>query len=314
LLSAQAADERRVAELDDWLALLGEAQPPLGHRELDPGLDTVRTLRHRTWVVPPEQAATLVGRTPTAFHCGVDDVLLATLAGAVGHWRPSTASGLLVDVEGHGREPLEGVDLLRTVGWFTSVRPVRLEVTGADLDGAMAGGRGAGSLVKAVKEQARAVPGDGLGHELLRHLNHVTGPVLRAAPAAQVGFNYLGRFAGGGAADAGPVGPWHLAGESAIGGSVDLGMPATHVLDAGAVIRDTADGPELTITLSWASRLLEEADAERLGETWLKMLDGLAGHTADPTAGGHTPSDFHLLNLAQHQIEELEAGFVGEKP
>ncbi|MEV5976565.1 amino acid adenylation domain-containing protein [Streptomyces sp. NPDC052114] len=316
LLTAEAAGERRTAELDDWLALLGKPQPPLGQRELNPGLDTVRTLRNRTWEVPPEQAATLVGKAPAAFHCGVDDVLLATLAGAVGHWRPGAAADLLVDVEGHGREPLQGVDLLRTVGWFTSVRPVRLDVTGAHLDGAMAGEGAAGSLVKAVKEQARAVPGDGLGHELLRHLNPVTGPVLEAAPAAQIGFNYLGRFAAGGGAggtgDGGRVGPWQPAGESAIGGSVDLGMPATHVLDAAAVVRDTAEGPVLTITLSWASRLLEEAEAERLGDTWLRMLTGLAGHTDDPTAGGHTPSDFRLLDLAQHQIDELEAGFAGE--
>ncbi len=317
LLAAQAAGEARTAELDAWLTLLGKPRPPLGAAELDRDLDTVDTLLHHTWTLPLEQAATLVGRATAAFHCGVDDILLATLAGAVGHWRPDTAAGLLVDVEGHGREPLDGVDLLRTVGWFTSVRPVRLEVAAEHLDAAMAGGSAAGSLVKAVKEQARAVPGDGLGHELLRHLNPVTGPVLRAAPAAPIGFNYLGRFAAGaeagGGAGAGPVGPWQPAGETAIGGSVDPGMPATHVVDAGAVVRDTAAGPELTLTLSWASRLLEEADARRLGETWLKMLAGLAAHAADPAAGGHTPSDFHLLDLAQHQIDELEAGFSGEQ-
>ncbi|MEV0258834.1 amino acid adenylation domain-containing protein, partial [Streptomyces sp. NPDC050732] len=314
LLTAEAADERRVAETDDWLALLGKNEQAVAARALDPAVDTVRTLRHRSWTVPAEHAATLVGRTPTAFHCGVDDVLLATLAGAVGQWRPETASGLLVDIEGHGRQPLGDVDLLRTVGWFTGVHPVRLEVTGADLDAARAGGPAAGTLVKAVKEQARAVPGDGLGHELLRRLNPGTRPVFEAAPAAQIGFNYLGRFTAGGGRAAGPPGPWEMAGETAIGGSVDPDMPATHVLDASAVVRDTADGPALTITLSWASRLLEEADAEQLGRAWLAMLAGLADHTADPTAGGHTPSDFHLLNLAQHQIEELEAGFAGEKP
>ncbi|MFK4071528.1 amino acid adenylation domain-containing protein [Streptomyces sp. NPDC029674] len=314
LLTAEAADERRIAEADAWLALLGKGQQAVADRALDPAVDTVRTLRHRSWTVPPEHAATLVGRTPAAFHCGVDDVLLATLAGAVGQWRPETASGLLVDIESHGRQPLGGVDLLRTVGWFTGVHPVRLEVTGTDLDAARAGGPAAGTLVKAVKEQARAVPGDGLGHELLRRLNPGTRPVFEAAPAAQIGFNYLGRFAAGGGRTAGPPGPWEMAGETAIGGSVDPDMPATHALDAAAVVRDTADGPALTITLSWASRLLEEADAEQLGEAWLAMLAGLAAHTDEPTAGGHTPSDFHLLNLAQHQIEELEAGFAGEKP
>ncbi|NEB49361.1 amino acid adenylation domain-containing protein, partial [Streptomyces sp. SID339] len=319
LLAAQAVDAHRVAEAEEWLTLLGETQQRVAARELDSGVDTVRTLRHRSWTLPTEHAATLVGRTTAAYHCGVDDVLLAALAGAVARTRPDAAApGLLVDIESHGRQPLDGVDLLRTVGWFTSVRPVRLDVTGVDLDGARAGGVAAGTLVKAVKEQARAVPGDGLGHELLRHLNSATRAEFEAAPTAQIGFNYLGRFATGTAAGAGRApgspGPWEMAGDTAIGGSVDPDMPATHALDAGAVVRDTAEGPVLTITLSWASRLLDEADAERLGRDWLDMLAGLADHTADPAAGGHTPSDFRLLDLAQHQIEELEAGFAGEQP
>ncbi|MBW5425972.1 amino acid adenylation domain-containing protein, partial [Streptomyces sp. BG9H] len=179
LLAAEATGERRSAELDGWLTLLGGNQIPLGKRALDPALDTARTVRQRTWVVPPEQAVTLVGRTTSAFHCGVDDVLLAALAGAVAQWRPEAGPGFLVDIEGHGREPWgDGVDLSRTVGWFTSGHPVRLGAAGVDLAQALAGGPAAGHLLKAVKEQARAVPGDGLGHALLRHLNPKTAPAL----------------------------------------------------------------------------------------------------------------------------------------
>ncbi|MFE0179042.1 amino acid adenylation domain-containing protein, partial [Streptomyces sp. NPDC059002] len=305
LLAAEAADERRVAELTDWLALLGAPRRPLGRRALDRTTDTARTLRRRSWAVPPHQAATLVGRTTTAFHCGVDDVLLATLAGAVAHWRPGAGAGLLVTVEGHGREPLGDTDLSRTVGWFTGAHPVRLEVTGTDLDAAMAGGGAAGTLVKAVKEQARAVPGDGLGYELLRHLNPGTGPALDAAPAAQIGFNYLGRFAAG--ADAGPLGAWELAGAAGVGGSAGQDMPAMHVLEGIAVVRDTPEGPELTVTLSWPDRLLSAADVEHIGRTWTRLLGGLAAHTDDPGAGGHTPSDFHLLDLEQDEIDQFQA-------
>ncbi|WP_055698245.1 non-ribosomal peptide synthetase, partial [Streptomyces silaceus] len=309
LLEAQATSEERTAELDAWLTLLGEEQSPLGTRALDPARDTARTQRRTSWVVPPEQAATLVGRTPTAYHCGVDDVLLATLAGAVTQWRPGGASDLLVDIEGHGREPLQGVDLSRTVGWFTSARPVRLSAAGVDLTQVEAGGPAAGQLLKAVKEQARSVPGDGLGYGLLRYLNPETGPALEAAPAPQIGFNYLGRFPGGGSATpSDAVTPWQPAGESAIGGSVDPDMPAPHALEAGAAVRDTPDGPELTITLSWPGGLLDDADAERLGRTWTAMLTGLAAHTAHPGAGGHSPSDFPLLDgLTQDAVEELEA-------
>ncbi|WP_240660334.1 non-ribosomal peptide synthetase [Streptomyces sp. WAC 01529] len=304
LLAEQAHDDRRTAELDGWTALLGEPQPPLGKRALDPAIDTALTLRRHSWTLPPEQAATLVGRTPGVFHCGVREVLLGTLAGAVAHWRPETATGLLVEVEGHGREPLEGADLSRTVGWFTGVHPVRLAVTGADLDDAMAGGPAAGTLVKAVKEQVRAVPGDGLGYALLRRLNPGTGSALAAAPSAQIGFNYLGRFAAGAA---GTVDDWQQAGAAAVGGSTEPDLPAMHVVEGLAVVRDTPEGPELTVTLSWPGRLLDETDVERLGRAWVAMLGGLAVHTDEPAAGGHTPSDFHLLDLEQDEVDQFEA-------
>ncbi|WP_217129004.1 hypothetical protein, partial [Streptomyces sp. AC558_RSS880] len=71
---------------------------------------------------------------PAAFHGGVDDVLLGALALAVRQWREARGvdadGGVLVDLEGHGRDTdRPDVDLSRTVGWFTRVHPVRLDVT-----------------------------------------------------------------------------------------------------------------------------------------------------------------------------------------
>ncbi|NJQ03961.1 amino acid adenylation domain-containing protein [Streptomyces sp. PLAI1-29] len=304
LLTAQAATPARLSELDGWTALLTDAPPPPGLPPLDPARDTAATVRRRAWTVDPGQARTLTGRTPAVFHCGVHDVLLAALAAAVTHWRRDGGTTLLVDVEGHGREPVEGADVLRTVGWFTSVHPVRLDVAGVGVAEVLTGGPAAGTLLKAVKEQARAVPGDGLGHGLLRHLNPATGPALAALPTPRIGFNYLGRFPAG--ARPGTVRPWQLAGDVAIGGSTDPRMPAPHTLEAGAAVRDTADGPELVIHLSHPAAL-DETETERLGRLWLAMLAGLAAHTTDPGAGGHTPSDFPLLDLAQDEVEQFEA-------
>ncbi|MEV0186307.1 condensation domain-containing protein [Streptomyces sp. NPDC050625] len=306
LLTTQARSNERHAELQAWTELLQGDEPSLGDRPLDPARDTVRTLRHHSWAVPAEQAAVLAGQTPTVYHCGLHEVLLATLAGAVAHWRPTDAPNMLIDVEGHGREPVQGVDLSRTVGWFTNVHPVRLDTTPADLPEALAGGPAVGALLKAVKEQVRSVPGDGLGYGLLRHLNPETAEALAQLPSRQIGFNYLGRFTVG--EQSGPVRAWQMAGETAVGGAADPDMPVAHALEAGAVVRDTTDGPELTLTLSWPGSLLDDAAAERLGGLWLEMLRGLAAHTTDePTAGGHTPSDFPLLDLSQDEVEELEA-------
>jgi non-ribosomal peptide synthase protein (TIGR01720 family) len=208
---------------------------------------------------------------------------------------------VLVDVEGHGREPLASdVDLSRTVGWFTSVYPVRLD-PGTQLARLREGGTAAGELIKQIKEQLRAVPADGLGYGMLRYLNTTTGPTLAALATPQIGFNYLGRF-GGGARSAGP-GDWRQLG---LGGDGDEDTPATHVLEAGGIVRDGPDGPELTVSLSWPRHLLAEDSVRELADTWLAILTGLAGHAAEPDAGGHTPSDFPLLALDQDQIEEFE--------
>ena len=80
---------------------------------------------------------TLLGEVPGAFHGGINDVLLAALAVAVADWRQgrgAAADAVLVELEGHGREPEDsGLDLSRTVGWFTSLYPVRLDLGALDL-------------------------------------------------------------------------------------------------------------------------------------------------------------------------------------
>ncbi|NUP19682.1 MAG: non-ribosomal peptide synthetase, partial [Streptomyces sp.] len=314
LLTDQATTDSRVSELEEWASELGgaDAQPPLGSSEFDPRRDTVSTLVHRTWTVPPAQAYTLVTETPALFHCGVHEVLLAALAGAVARRRPEFAGGVLVEVEGHGREPAPGTDLSRTVGWFTSSHPVRLDVTGVDLDEVLDGGSAAGLLLKDVKEQVRSVPGgDALGYGLLRYLNSRTGAVLSELPSPQIGFNYLGRFTTGDRKSAQAAEAWQLAGQTAIGGSAAPRMPALHTLEAAAVVHDGPDGPELKLTLSRPARLLDESAVEELGRAWLALLAGFAAHTTSPAAGGHTSSDFPLVDLAQDEVDELEAGFTG---
>ncbi|NUP17586.1 MAG: amino acid adenylation domain-containing protein, partial [Streptomyces sp.] len=314
LLAERAADPALTGAPDAWAELVRVPDIPLGERELDPALDTAATVTQRSWALPAREAAQLVNTAPSLFHCGVREVLLAALAGAVAHWRPEVASGVLVDVEGHGREPLAGTDLSRTVGWFTSTHPVRLDVTGVDLRDALNGGPAAGALLKAVKEQVRSVPGgDGLGHGLLRYLNPRTGTVLSELPAAQIGFNYLGRFATGGRQQSTADEPWQLSGggQAAIGGSAGPDMPALHALEAAATVQDTPDGPVLTVTLGWPTALLDETAAEGLGRIWRDTLIGLATHTGAPAAGGHTPSDFPLVRLTPHTVAELETRVPG---
>ena len=332
LLAERARDAEVTAQLPAWVAVLDGGDVSLAGRALDPARDTAGTVRSVSAVVPAEVTAALLGPVPAVFHGGVNDVLLAGLAVAVAAWRArrgEPSASVLVDVEGHGREPGDAgaeVDLSRTVGWFTSIYPVRLDAGTASLAEVAAGGAAAGDVVKRVKEQLRAVPGSGLGFGLLRYLNPQTGPVLAGLPVPQIAFNYLGRFTAtdghpasvdpyGSLSNGNPsstvAGAWPLAGEQALGGNADERLPAAHALGAVAIAADLPGGPELTLRLSWPAALLDVGEVRQLGEDWLAALSGIAAHAARPGAGGHTPSDFPLVALAQEQVAELEAGVPG---
>ncbi|MFE4421469.1 amino acid adenylation domain-containing protein [Streptomyces sp. NPDC056817] len=302
-LTALAQDPARLQELPLWAKVLEGPDPQVGARALDPVRDTVATVRHLRLTLSPERTEPLLTRVPAVFHGGVNDVLLTALALAVADWRrrkgqADAAAGALVDLEGHGREDVvEGADLSRTVGWFTSLYPVRLEPGVVDWADVWAGGVEAGQALKRVKEQLRALPDSGIGYGLLRHLNPETSARLAELPAPQIGFNYLGRLTSGTDTDWAP--------QSASGGG-DEDMPLVHAIDVDALTLDSHDGAHLHATWSWPDGLLTEDDVRDLAETWFRALDALAAHAERQGAGGHTPSDFTLVSLTQNEIDALE--------
>lgn len=113
------------------------------------------------------------------------NLLLAALLRA---WpRSPGATELQLDLEAHGREVVEGgADVSRTVGWFTSIFPIRLPLPVGDGD--------PGDEVAAVGGRLDSVPHNGLGYGLLRYLAGEEGAQLATLPQSQLSFNYLGRF------------------------------------------------------------------------------------------------------------------------
>ncbi|MEV0340838.1 amino acid adenylation domain-containing protein [Nocardia sp. NPDC050713] len=283
----------RATELPVWRRVLATPDAPLGARAADLGVDTVATAAEVRTTVPVETATAVLDTVPALFHCGADDVLLAALTMAVARWR--TRSGALFTLEGHGREEsvLPGADLARTVGWFTSVYPVAIDLAGIDMDDAFAGGPAAGLAIKAAKEQLRAIPDRGVGYGMLRYLNPRTAGELAAAPTPQISFNYLGRAAGG------PEGPWL---PRRFAATQDDRAPLPAVVDVNAIMGAAG----LEVTWAYATELLAEDDVRAFAEHWTTALTALADHARTTGAGGHTPSDFPLATVTQQQIEGWE--------
>ncbi len=293
LLAEQASSGPRLAELPLWTGIT-ETPDPLPVRPLDPAVDTSSSARSLRVSLPADVAGPVLSTVPSLFNGGVNDVLLTAFAVAVARWRETlggAGSAVLVELEGHGRESAAigpDVDVSDTVGWFTSVYPVRLDPGDGDLRQA----------VKQVKEQLRRIPDNGIGYGMLRHLNPETAGVLADRPGPPFGFNYLGRFAATAGDDSERGADAELFLIPVAGGAE---TPLRHFVDLNAVTYDRTDGPELSAHWSWAGNLFTEEQIARLADTWFAVLRELAGLTA----GGLTPSDL-MVPVPQRMIEKWE--------
>ncbi|MBM7173689.1 AMP-binding protein, partial [Streptomyces sp. G44] len=295
LLAEEAVRPERATEAAWWRDRLASAD--------EARLAAGRGAGSRRAAVTVELPADLTGAAlttlPAAFNCGPDAVLLTALASAAVRHR-GTGTGLLVHLEGHGRQALSvPADVSRTVGWFTTQYPVLVDVAvpgfGAGPLGAGEAGAGAAvEALKAVKEQLRSVPDGGIGWGLLRHLNPDTAPALAGLPVPDVRFNYLGRIT---AADA--------AGGELLDGGPDA-VPLGHAVEIDALALEGPDGLRLEATFSYAEGVLTESEVRELARLWREAIAVLARETEEGGPVGATPSDFPLVGLSVDQLAMLE--------
>ncbi len=283
LASHAASDELR-AEMPYWQGLAASTEPSLPGNAA--GSNTVANASMLATVLDEARTEQLLSEAPQAYRARVDDLLLTALARTLCDW--DGRDSVLVELEGHGREAhlFEGVDLSRSVGWFTSLYPVRLTPGAKAAD--------PGSSLKAVKEQLRGVPNKGLGYGVLRYLSaEGRGHADLAEP--QVTFNFLGQIDRGLEA----AETWRLARES-------VGQERAPTSRRRAWLSVDADvyRGELRVRWTYSSAVHEPATVERLAEHFLRELRDLIEHCARG-AHGVTPSDFPLAGATQAQLDSM---------
>jgi amino acid adenylation domain-containing protein/non-ribosomal peptide synthase protein (TIGR01720 family) len=282
-LTGYAAADELDDERDHWTEVAGgdPSLPVDGEGDC-----TVGSMRTVSAGLDSEQTRALLQEVPGVYRTQVNDVLLAALGQVLHRW--TGRARVLVDLEGHGREELfDGVDLSRTVGWFTSMFPVALAV---DADSW-------GTALKSVKEQLRAIPRRGLGYGVLRYLGEPTRLLTGAAPL--ISFNYLGQFdwsAGGATGDR-----LFQAIPRGLEGGASPQAARTHLLDVVGAVQ----GNRLEFTWFYSPQVHHESTVRRLAEEMTQALREILEHCAQPGAGGRTPSDFPLAGLDQTAVDHL---------
>ncbi|MBS1811742.1 MAG: AMP-binding protein [Acidobacteria bacterium] len=128
------------------------------------------------------ETTSLLHHVPQAAKATINEIALTALGLALAHWTESR--NVLIEVERSARhQSLTGIDVTRTVGWFTSRFPFWLEI---EKDAEVV------ATLRKVQAQLHAIPEEGLSYGWLRYGNNdVVRSELRALPVPQISFKYL---------------------------------------------------------------------------------------------------------------------------
>ncbi len=254
------------------------------------GENTVASANSIVVELSAEDTHTLLQEVPKAYRTQIQEVLATAVALALREW--TGADKLLLEMEGHGREEVvAGVDVSRTVGWFTSVYPVLLELEGDEISTAL----------KSIKEQLRGVPQRGIGYGIWKYLR--AGETERAqlgemAPA-EVSFNYLGQFD-----QVLSSGEFRAAAEPT-GAVQDERGRREHLIAINGMVADR----QLRMSWDYSEAVHRRETIERVAAQFADVLRELIAHCQNEDAEGHTPSDFPLAQLDQQTLDTLVTSF-----
>ncbi len=287
-------------ELPLWRRFHKTAPPPLP-LDGDCGdiADRLKVRDRQTISIHLEKEVTrlLLREANRAYHTEINDILLAALAMAMEKWTGSPF--VSVELEGHGREAIiDGVDISRTVGWFTSAYPVVFDLSGAV---------GVGERLKEVKETLRRIPNKGIGYGILKYLTFGDNEEKRSAfeVMPQIMFNYLGEF-----------GQERSSGESLLamsplgtGPLVSPEMEQFSPLDIFGMI----SGEQLSFNISYNRNQLNKETIEAFSDSFRGALEEIIHHCCGREVAEVTPSDVGAPQVSLKQWKDIREAVGREK-
>ncbi|MDQ4024786.1 MAG: condensation domain-containing protein, partial [Actinomycetota bacterium] len=271
--------ERRAGEIDPeekemWVDRVSGLEPALLRRDVS-GSNDVASAEEVSFELD-EATSRAVTETLVREHgLQPNETLLAALALA---FRDVTdGRHFVVDVEGHGREAGEsGLELSRTVGWFTTMFPVVLDVRVATP-----------AVLREARDQMRESGGSGIGYGLLRYLGApADAQPLRDAPQAEVSFNYLGKFEGslGGGGDLVPT-------EGPLGADRAPAGARRHLVEAEAWVSEE----KVRVDLVFSRAVHDRATIDAVRDAFVVAVDGIVAAAAAGDASPEGPGIAALL-------------------
>lgn len=236
----------------------------------------------------------LLTKVNNAYNTEINDILLTGMGLGLREFLESEK--LLIALESHGREDiLSGLDISRTVGWFTGLYPVKLDFS---CRGDMS------RQIKEVKEALHRVPHKGIGYGILRYLTdkkHKEEMCLDLSP--RISFNYLGQFD----SDVKGREAFEISSLST-GTMVSPRIVRSYELDIQGMIFDG----RLSISIIYNSGQYEEEAVSSLVERCKESLRLVISHCLSQKEAEITPCDLTFNGLSIDYLDRLKAEYPVE--
>ncbi len=291
-LSEYANSERFLKEKSYWVGLESTNVPPIekDFQEKDNYRKDAKVL---SFSLNEQETNKLLTKVNDAFGTEINDILLSALG--IGIKKTWHHDRILISLEGHGREEIiEGVDISRTFGWFTSGYPLILDVSYED---------DLGRQIKEVKEAIRKIPNKGIGYGILKYLTREEYKKdIEFILNPQIGFNYLGQFD----ADIEQM-SFDIAKESA-GNTMSLAGERGFEFDISGMIANN----RLVITITYNEKHYRSETVETLLTHFHSQLIHIVDFCFSRKERELTPSDFTYKGLSIEAVDRLGARYAIE--
>ena len=182
-LQEYATSEIFIKEIPYWIGIENHSIPSTTSQSIQNNL--IKEIKTILFVLSSDETDTLLYKSNHAYNTEINELLLASISIAFANVFNLTS--VVIALEGHGREQfIDGLNINRTVGWFTSIFPLILKNNKNDE---------LPLLIKNTKETIRRIPNNGIGYGIYKYLTPVElkqGYNKNFKP--EIGFNYLGQF------------------------------------------------------------------------------------------------------------------------
>ncbi len=276
-LQEYARSEELERELRYWQDVSTTAQAAAEQQSSD----TASAASYHTVDMELDSATTnkLLFEANTAYHTEINDLLLTALVRTLEPW--TSAQGVTIDLEGHGRESIHRpLDIDRTVGWFTSIFPVHLPVV-ADME----------QHICTIKEQLRKVPNRGMGYGVIKHFREDALPELHPTYC----FNYLGQLDNESGSRLLGLSDWS-AGESM---AKDNQHPNALTINASIVQE------KLVLEITYDMSRYTAEQISDFSKRFRAVAASIADHCTSKETSSLTASDFGDLELELDEFDEI---------